>query len=160
MSLLNRKYLIVLAAVVVFSFIGYIAYYLFIEEQFVAARLIVDANREIIIWADSYSENCQPYYYEVKENGIAMSLMYSIGCNKDDANFKLLFSRDRKIVGVVEEERPEELLAIIDFGKGESWPREKYNDKWEEVQERGRRLRDRLKAENPQMKLMLRDEVP
>src|SRR5262245_38972689 len=131
MRLLNRKFLITLAAIIVFSLVGYIAYILFTEEQYVAATLNVDQNREIIIWADSYSENCEPYYYEVKENGIVTSTIHFIGCNKDDPNFKLLFSRDRKIVGVIETEAPEELLAIHDFGTGESWPSGNLNDKWE-----------------------------
>jgi hypothetical protein len=156
----KRKYLLLIVGILLLSLLGYLAYILFVQEQYVVTTLDAGANREIRIWSDTYFENCQRFYYEVRVNGQVTSPTSFIDCQHEVPKFRLLYSKDRNLVGIVEDARPEILVVIIDFASGETWPRGNDKDSWEEKLSRGRRLKDRLKADNPQMNLALSDEVP
>jgi hypothetical protein len=156
----RRKYLLLAAATILVSALGYLAYILFVQEQYVVTTLDAGQDREVVIWADRYVENCQPFYYEVKVSGRITSPMSFISCSWEEPPFKLLSSKDRNLVGVVDGERPEVLLVLHDFASGETWPRGKDSDDWRVNSDRGRRLRDRLRADHPQLSLALSGEVP
>ena len=156
---LKPKYLL-LAAVLLLSLAGYLACTLSNQGRFVVATLDAGSSREIRIWADVYMENCQRFYYEVRVNGQATVPLWFIDCQSEEPSFDLLPSQDRNLVGVVETRRPEVLVAINDFTSGETWPRANDKDSWEETLIRGRRLRDKLKADHPHLNLALSDEVP
>src|SRR6266700_4491561 len=143
----KRKYLLLITGILLLSVLGYFAYILFVQEQYVATTLDAGANREIRIWSDTYFENCQRFYYEVRANGHVTSPISFIDCQYKEPKFRLLYSKDRNLVGVVEDTRPEILVAINDFASGETWPRGNDKDSWEEKLNRGRRLKDRLKAD-------------
>jgi hypothetical protein len=139
---------------------GYLAYLLFVQERYVVATLDAGSRREIRIWGDRYIENCQPLYYEVRVDGRVVSPLTFIDCKYREPTFRLLYSKERNLVGVIEDERPEVILAINDFDSGETWPAAKAGDSWEAKLRIGRRLKDRLGADNPQLKLKLSDEAP
>jgi hypothetical protein len=156
----KRKYLLLIVGILLLPLLGYLAYILFVQEQYVLTTLDAGANREIRIWADTYFENCQRFYYEIRVNGQVTSPISFIDCRNEEPKFRLLYSKDRHLVGVVEVARPEILVVINDFASGETWPRGNDKDSWEEKLSRGRHLKDRLNADNPQMNLALSDEVP
>jgi hypothetical protein len=131
-----------------------------IEQRYVVATLHAGSSREIRIWADVYMENCQRFYYEVRVNGQPTVPISFIDCQSEKPIFNLLHSQDRNLVGVFETGRPEVLVAIVDFTSGETWPKANDKDSWEETLIKGRRLRDRLKADHPHLNLALSDEVP
>lgn len=160
MELLKPKYLLLVAASLVFSVLAYLAYVLLVQQRNVVATLDAGSNREFILWADTYVEDCQTFLYEIRVKGEVTSPLSFIDCRDDEPTFKLLYSKNRSLVGLVENESPEVLLAINDFVSGESWPRANDRDSREEMLNRGRRLRNRLKADHPQLTLVLRDEVP
>src|SRR6266581_5714075 len=58
----KRKYLLLITGILLLSVLGYFAYILFVQEQYVATTLDAGANREIRIWSDTYFENCQRFY--------------------------------------------------------------------------------------------------
>ena len=157
---MKRKYLLLPIAVLSLSLPGYLACELVNQGRYVVATLDAGSSREIRIWADVYMENCQRFYYEVRVNGQRTVPISFIDCQSEEPSFNLLHSQDRNLVGVVETRRPEVLVAINDFASGETWPRANDKDSWEEKLVRGRRLRDRLKADHPNSNLALSDEVP
>jgi hypothetical protein len=156
----KRKYLLLIVGILLLSLLGYLAYILFVQEQYVVTTLDAGGNREIRIWADTYFENCQRFYYEIRVNGQVTSPISFIDCQYEEPKFRLLYSKDHNLVGVVEVARPEILVVINDFASGETWPRANDKDSSVEKLSRGRRLKDRLNADNPQMNLALSDEVP
>ena len=160
MARLRSKHLFLLGALLVFSVFAYLAYVLFVQERYVVATLDAGSNRVLLIWKDSYFENCQKFFYEVRVNGDVTSPPSFIDCQYEEPTFTLIYSKDRNLVGVVKNESPEVLVAINDFTSGETWPRAGDRDSWEVTLARGRRLKDRLKADHPQLNLALSDEVP
>ncbi len=79
---------------------------------------------------------------------------YITGCCRRDETpeFKLLFSRDRNLVGVVWAKRSGVLLLLHDFTTGENWPRDE--DATGEIKsDRGTRLRDRPNADIPPLEI-------
>ncbi|HET6892445.1 MAG TPA: hypothetical protein VFH31_15185 [Pyrinomonadaceae bacterium] len=156
----RRKYLLLVKGVLLFSVFGCLACIEMLQRRYVFATLDVGANREFRIWADTYIENCQRFFYEVSVNGQIISPQSFIDCYDKDPTFKLVYSSDRDLVGLVTNETPEVLLAIHDFASSATWPRLRDNDTYKEALIRGKRLRDSLQLDNPKMKLMLSDEVP
>ncbi len=154
------KYLLLVGAGLVLSVFAYLACRPLLEGKYVVATLDAGSNREFRVWADRYIENCERFYYEVRVNGQVTSPVSFIDCQIEDPTFKLLYSSDRNLVGLITKETPEGLVAINDFAGGETWPRASDKDSFEETLNRGRRLRDRLKLDNPQMNLLLSSEVP
>jgi hypothetical protein len=144
-------------AVLLLSLSGYLGCH---QQRNVVATLDAGSSREIRIWADVYIENCQRFYYEVRVHSQPTVPISFIDCQSEEPTFNLLHSHDRNLIGVVESRRPEVLVAINDFASGETWPRASDKDSWEEKRIRGRRLRDRLKADHPHLTLALSDEIP
>ena len=160
MKWFRSRYLLLVGASLVFSVLAYLAYVLFVQQKYVVTTLDAGSNREVILWADTYVENCQRFYYEIRVNDQVTSPISFIDCRDEAPRFKLLYSKDRSLVGLVEKERPEVLVAINDFTSGETWPRANGSDSWEEKLNRGKRLRDRLEADYLHINLALSDEVP
>jgi hypothetical protein len=129
-----------------------------LTEDYVFATLNVGERREIVIWTDPFYDNCQAYYYQIKINENTTKPKSFIGCNEIQANFRLIASKDWNLVGVVEAERPNILLVTHDFKTGETWPKPGYTEALENLVLRGRRLRDRLQADIPNAKLVLRGD--
>jgi hypothetical protein len=72
--------------------------------------------------------------------------------------FTLVYSKDRNVVGIIEESSPSILYAIHDFGSGETWPgSDRSRERSSPI---GIRLRDRLQADIQNNNLMLSDDVP
>lgn len=160
MPWLRPKNLILVGAILLFSVFASLAYVLFVQGRYVVATLDAGSNREFLIWKDIYFENCQKFFYEIRVNGNVTSPPSFIDCQYEEPTFTLIYSKDRDLVGIVKNESPEVLVAINDFTSGETWPRAGDRDSWEVTLARGRRLKDRLKSDHPQLNLALSDEVP
>jgi hypothetical protein len=157
MEFMNRKYIIfIVFALLLSAYSIYISNEFLLQEQVIFSKLNVKSNRDIIIWVDTFDDNCLGYYYESRNNKVTTPKKF-IGCNRIEAHFSLLISKDQNIVGIVEGEKPELVLAVHDFESGETCLREKADDRWEVVIEKRRCLLDRLKEANPQRKLFFRD---
>jgi hypothetical protein len=140
--------------------VGYIAYKLFIQQTYVVANLDAGSNRRITILADTFYDNGQSFYYVVEKDGRLTVPQYFIGGGDDDGTmrFKLIYSKDGNLVGVIEEHNPNIIYALHDFHTGETWPgSDRFSDRGYQM---ALRLRDRLQADIPNTVLVLSDEVP
>ena len=160
MTRFRPKHLLLVGVGLLLSSFAYLAYVLFVQGRYVVAALDAGPNRAVLIWKDIYFENCQKFYYEIRVSGHVTSPPFFIDCQYEEPTFTLIYSKDRNLVGVVKSESPEVLVAINDFSSGETWPRGNDRDSWKETLSRGRRLKDRLKADHPQLNLALSDDVP
>ncbi len=157
MHFTNRKYTLLTFMILALLLFAYNIYIFLLQEQVVFSKLNVQSNRDIIIWVNTFYDNCLGYYYESRNSKVTTPKKF-IGCNKVGAHFSLLVSKDQNIVGIVEDEKPELVLAVHDFEFGETCLREKEDDKWAIVIKKRRCLLDRLKEANPQRKLFFRDD--
>lgn len=140
--------------------VGYLAYKLFIQQTYVVANLDAGSNRKINILADTFYDNGQAFYYDVEENGKETVPKYFIGGGEDDGTmrFKLIYSKDRNLVGVIEEDNANIIYALHDFHSGETWPG---SDRFSAAgSQTGLRLRDRLQVDVQNTVLVLSDDVP
>lgn len=129
----------------------------------VERRIDAGSGRTITILGDTTPFEIPAWYYEIDAGKqlVATTFLSRAACYPyRNFRYKLLTSSDRELVGVVCENRPDVLLVLYDFASGESWPRGHPSDTYEITLARGRRLKDRLQAENPEPKLALSDEVP
>jgi hypothetical protein len=156
MQFINRKYMILICIVFTLFLFTHKLYVFLSQEQVIFSKLNVKSNRDIIIWTDTFYDNCQRYYYQSRNNEVVTPQKF-IGCNKTKAHFSLVLSKHQNIVGIVEDENPELVLAVHNFESGGNCSRGKEDDKWEIVMEERKCLLDRLKEANPQKKLFLRD---
>ena len=154
-----KRSLVLLSAILVLV-LGYLAYKLFIQQTYVVTNLDAGSNRTITILADAYYDNGQAFYYEVKENGNVTVPKYFIGGGEDDGTmrFKLIYSKDRNLVAVIEADNPNILYALHDFQSNETWPgSDRFSDKGSQI---GLRLRNRLQSDVQSPELVLSDDVP
>ena len=128
----------------------------------VEKRIDAGAGRTFVILLDDTPFEIPGYFFEIHvgQQIVVPTTFISGSCRgASDPDFKLLTSRDRTLVGLVRKDRPEVLAVVHDFVSGASWPRESGNDTYKTSLERGRKLRDRLQADNPEPKLSLCHEV-
>jgi hypothetical protein len=155
----SKLTLALLLAVLVLT-LGYVAYALLIQQTYVVANLDAGSNRQITILADIFYDNGQAFYYDVSGDGRLIVPKHFIGGGDDDGTirFKLIYSKDRNLVGVIEEHNPNIIYALHDFHSGETWPgSDRFSDSGSQ---RGLRLRDRLQADIQDTVLMLSNNVP
>jgi hypothetical protein len=154
-----KRSLILLSSILILV-LGYFVYKLFIQETYVVANLDAGSNRTITILADAYYDNGQAFYYEIKENGKVTVPKYFIGGGEDDGTmqFKLIYSKDRNLVAVIEEGNPNIVYALHDFHSNETWPgSDRFSVRGSQI---GIRLRDRLQGDVQRPVLVLSDHVP
>ena len=85
------------------------------------------------------------WVYEIHENGeMVVPTTHLAGCCGPDAKFKIVWSCDKTIVGLVRTDRAG-LLIAHDFASGATWPRG-----------RADALRDILQEDNPETKFEIR----
>jgi hypothetical protein len=155
----SKLTLALLLAVLVLT-LGYVAYALLIQQTYVVANLDAGSNRQITILADIFYDNGQAFYYDVSGDGRLIVPKHFIGGGDDDGTirFKLIYSKDRNLVGVIEEHNPNIIYALHDFHSGETWPgSDRFSDSGSQT---GLRLRDRLQADIQDTVLMLSNNVP
>jgi len=81
-------------------------------------------GRSIEILASEDAEVSQSFYYQVKvDQKIVVPLfMVCVGHDRGQLKFKTLVAKDGDLVGIFEQKRPEEMLAIHDFTSNATWP--------------------------------------
>lgn len=127
----------------------------------VITRIDAGPNRSITILEDDTPFEIPGWFYEINVGSqIVVPMCMLSQCCPSRPKFRLLKSTDQTLVGLVLETRPEVLLLVHDFDSGQSWPRATNDDTWQLTLARGRQLRDRLQADNPQLNLKLSHEVP
>ena len=92
------------------------------------------------------------WYYEVNVDGqvaVPTTFLYNCCHGAGDSDFTTLYTRDGNVVGLVWDRRPGVLLMTHDFTTGENWPGGREHG-WG-------RLRDRLKADHPGLRLGLNE---
>ena len=118
----------------------------------VQTRIDAGQGRSItILTIDEFLEE-SAWYYEINADGkvaVPMTFLYNC-CYDSRAGFTTLYTSDRNIVGLVWDRRPDVLLMLHDFTTGENCPRHR-EQIW------CGRLRDRLKADNPGLRLELNE---
>ncbi len=128
----------------------------------VEKRIDAGAGRTIVILLDDTAFEIPGWFFEIHvgQQVVVPTTFISGSCRgASDPDFKLLTSRDRTLVGLVRKDRPEVLAVVHDFVSGASWPRGLDYDTTQVSLERGRKLRDRLQADNPEPKLSLCHDV-
>ena len=124
----------------------------------VMKRIDGGADRSIVILRDDTPFEIPGWFFEIHVGQqIVVPITFISGSCRSypEPDFKLLTSRDRTLVGLVRKDRPEVLAVIHDFVSGASWPRDTDGISLK----RGRILRDRLQADNPEPKLSLCHEI-
>ena len=121
----------------------------------VVARIEAGPDRSITILLDDTPFEIPGWCYEINQGQqVVVPTTMLQRCCVGNPKFKLLTSTNRALVGLVSEKRPNLIFVLHDFDSGETWPRG-------DSDSRGRRLRDRLQADNPQISnLALSSEVP
>jgi len=134
-----------------------------LEEYCVVKTIDAGPDRTIMIMRRFFSNFGRPLYYQVAAGDrVVVPMTFIWGCCGRDwsPRFKVLYSKDRNLVGLVSEKRPTVLLMLHDFRTGENWPRAKNSEPGEKSLERGVLLRDRLKSDHPELALELSHLVP
>ena len=127
------------------------------SESFdVVTRIDVGADRSITILTGTQSFEIPSWYFEIdkrSQNVVRTCLLY--GCCSRDANpkFRLVTSSDQSVVGLIWDKRPDVLLMAYDFNDVQSRGAPGDELSCERAVENGPALRDRLQAENPQLRL-------
>lgn len=121
----------------------------------VVTRIEAGPGRSITILLDDTAFETPRWCYEINQGQeVVVPTTMLQRCCVGNPKFKLLSSADRTVVGLVLEKHPNVILVLHDFDSGETWPRS-------ESEELGKRLRNRLQADNPQIStLALSSEVP
>jgi hypothetical protein len=118
-------------------------------------------DRAIRIRAQCWWEMNQLVAYEVYDSGRVVQESFPFGGVTEDPEllrFSTLTAREGDVVGLFEPQMPEVILVLHDFGTGESWPCE-WHEGYEAVRERGHRMLDQLKRDNPGVDLQLSYDV-
>ena len=121
----------------------------------VVTRIEAGPGRSITILLDDTPFEIPRWCYEINQGKEVIVPTTGLQrCCAGNPKFKLLSSTDRTLVGLVLEKRPNVIFVLHDFHSGETWPRS-------DSESLGRRLRNRLQADNPQISnLALSSEVP
>jgi hypothetical protein len=123
----------------------------------VVTRIEAGSGRSITILLDDTPFEIPSWCYEINQGQqvVVPTTMLQRCCGQErNPKFKLLTSTDRTLVGLVSEKRPNVIFVLHDFDSGETWPRGG-------SESLGRRLRNRLQADNPQISnLALSSELP
>ena len=129
----------------------------------VLTQLDAGDNRKITVLKGTEAFEVPSWYFEITagEQTVVPVTFLSGACRGDrSAKYQLLTSKDRAIVGMVCDKRPDVLLVVHDFASGESWPREVPDLSYQANLQRGRMLKNRLQVDHPERKLVLDHEVP
>ena len=91
--------------------------------------LSVGSQRSIVCHVNRDWECTQPWYYEVRERGrvIVPATVFAFWIPRPGLPLPVLHtvrSSDGMVAGVSEEQTPERILILHDFGSGFSWPRD------------------------------------
>lgn len=130
-------------------------------DYYVEKTLDVGHTRSIVILRDATPFEIISWCYEIHvANEIVVPTTRLGGCCNpgEGPSFEILSSRDRNLIGLVWTKYPHILLVAHDFASGTTWPRQG-NGTFEISLEAGRRLRDRLEADNPGRRLILSEEA-
>jgi hypothetical protein len=131
-------------------------------DFYVERTLDVGDGRSIVILSDATPFEIISWSYEIHANDqIVVPTTRLAGCCNpgEKAEFEILSSRDRRLIGLVWTKYPHILLVAHDFASGTTWPRQNGNDTIATALERGRKLRAVLEADNPGRRLILSDEA-
>ena len=113
------------------------------------AELDAGNNRIIAISGASCWEIGRTLYYQVTDHGtvIASKHLFDGDNGSTRHTYTLIYADNQSVVGVLETTvLPSELVIIVDFRTGQSWPRTPYGA-W-------RNRIERLQQENPQVEIL------
>ena len=123
-------------------------------------RFDLGNGRSMLILSDDTPFEVPAWFYEIYENKqMVVPTTYLHGCCGRETGAEILTSCDGNIIGLVSRLRPGVLLVAHDFATSETWPRAQSHDTFDLTLDRGRKLRERLQSDHPDMKLVLSDEV-
>lgn len=116
-------------------------------------------GRSIEILASKDAEASQSFYYHVKvdQKVVVPLFMICVGHDRGQLEFKTLIAEDGDVVGIFEQKRPEEMLAIHDFKANATWPGLLSPDSRTEFTLSGTLLLKKLQAEHQHIQLTLAD---
>ena len=95
-----------------------------IAGEYEITRFDLGKGRSIEILASEDAEVSQSFYYQVKVDGktIVPLVMICVGHDRGQLKFNMLAAKDGELIGIFEQKRPQQMLAIHDFKRNATWP--------------------------------------
>lgn len=122
------------------------------SRKYEVAELDAGEGRKVLILAQRYPEDLQPYFYRVEVNGqeIVPDTYISSEDPKSKFVLKLVSNKDGSLIGVVEERVPQKIWLLHNFATGETWPRCDSGG-IEACEQRGDKLLNELQKDHPEI---------
>jgi hypothetical protein len=128
-----------------------------IPGEYEITRFDLGKGRLIEIFASENAEVSQSFYYQVKVDGkiIVPHVMVCVGHDRGQLKFNTLIAKDGDLVGIFEQKRREQILALHDFRAKATWPGVLSGDQQGEFRMSGGLLLRDLQAEHQNIELRL-----
>jgi hypothetical protein len=128
-------------------------------KKYTVVKLGGPRQTEIHILTDYYYENDRKYYYYVVTNGETKvpTTFICTGGDPEKLRFQVLPGGQGDVLGVIETQKPTEVLILYDPISSDSWPHAVPSESFEETRNRGLRLLQKVQAESPTTTLKLSD---
>ena len=130
-----------------------------VPGQYEIVTFDLEKGRSVEILASHDAEVSQSFYYQVKvgQKIVVPLVMICVGHDRGQLEFKTLVAKDGDLVGIFEQKRPEEMLAIHDFKANATWPGSLSPDIETDFKLSGTLLLRDLQAEHQTLRLTLAD---
>lgn len=128
-----------------------------VPGEYEMATFDLGKGRSIEILASHNAEVSQSFYYQVKvdQKIVVPLVMICVGHDHGQLQFKTLVAKDGDLVGIFEQQRPEEMLAIHDFKSNATWPGALSPEIQTDFKSSGTLLLRDLQAEHQNLRLTL-----
>jgi hypothetical protein len=147
--------MVLIPVICLISFCSLLLFYCDLFPYTQLVTLQVGNNRSVSIYEDSCWEISKKVYYEVYEAGKLIAPKSYIGqyLGSEPFTLEVIYAENQSLVGGYDAAKSTpELLFIIDFKTGESWPREWFDPRYDEIKPKAVDLFTRLQKENPNIK--------